>query len=145
MSIKKTVLDLVLKADQLWMDLGANIGTFSLWALAQGCRVICYEPEPDNVIILTHNLKLNSFSSGVTSFIPPYSEFTIIPCAISSTAGTMDLYICKGPYNKYRHTLYRKRGRESIPVKVLDFHQEMGKNIDHLVLKSILKAHKSIY
>jgi hypothetical protein len=30
----------------------------------------------------------------------------------------MPLYICKGDYNKYRHTLYHKKGRESIDVKI---------------------------
>ena len=51
----------------------------------------------------------------------------IIPKAVNTKAGVAELYLCKGDYNKYRHTLYPKRGRQSIKVPVLAFKDEMNK------------------
>lgn len=107
---------------ELWFDLGGNIGTFTLFAMNKGAKIIVYEPEPDNLYLLKLNIK---------TFVDENKEktgnVTIIPSAISSKEGILDLFLCKGDYNKYRHTLYKKRGRKSIKVKVLNFHDEMDK------------------
>ncbi len=43
------------------LDLGANCGAFSLYAAWRGARrVVCYEPEPDNVEALRRNLEANA-------------------------------------------------------------------------------------
>jgi FkbM family methyltransferase len=40
------------------LDIGANIGSFAIWALGRwpGCHVHCYEPLPDNFALLKSNL-----------------------------------------------------------------------------------------
>lgn len=40
------------------LDIGANIGAFAAWATGRwpGCRVHCYEPLPDNFVLLQRNL-----------------------------------------------------------------------------------------
>jgi FkbM family methyltransferase len=40
------------------VDIGANIGSFALWAVGRwpGCRIHCYEPLPSNFELLRQNL-----------------------------------------------------------------------------------------
>ena len=95
----------------LWLDLGANIGTFSCLASSKGCKVVAFEPEPDNFRLLNENIKENSLQ-GVTVFQEG---------VVAGPDGTLDLYLCKGDYNKYRHTIFKKRGRDSIQIKVRNF------------------------
>ena len=44
----------------VWLDLGGNIGTFTVNVLAKGCKVYTYEPEPNNYKLLKKNIDLNS-------------------------------------------------------------------------------------
>ena len=94
-----------------WVDLGANIGTFTCLAASKGCHVLAFEPEPDNFKLLKDNTKLNE-SKNVT---------LVQEGVVAGPDSTLDLYLCKGDYNKYRHTIFKKRGRASIPIKVRNF------------------------
>lgn len=42
-----------------WIDLGANVGAFSVWAAAQGCSVQAFEPDPDSFTLLEKNIAIN--------------------------------------------------------------------------------------
>lgn len=53
------------------IDLGANIGAFSLYAAKQGAIVYAVEPEPNNIKALEKNISLNNFSDKI--FILPYA------------------------------------------------------------------------
>ena len=56
------------------LDIGANVGSFAAWALSRwpGCYVHCYEPLPENFVLLKRNLghlegkcvALNNFAIG---------------------------------------------------------------------------------
>jgi len=90
----------------IWLDLGANIGTFTWLARSKGCQVFAFEPEPDNFQLLQENTSgANLYQEGV----------------VAGPDATVDLYLCKGDYNKYRHTIFKKRGRTSIKIKVRNF------------------------
>lgn len=43
----------------IWLDLGANIGTFTCLASSKGSCVVSFEPEPDNFKLLGENITLN--------------------------------------------------------------------------------------
>ena len=43
------------------LDIGANVGYFTLYALATGAKVIAFEPEPENFIRLDAQVKENDF------------------------------------------------------------------------------------
>lgn len=136
---EKPTQDFGLEAGELWFDLGGNIGTFALLALSKGCSVIIYEPEPENLSILEKNLRVNGFPECKTApsinFSPRASKISkwadcwkIVPAAITveTRTKTANLYLSKGQ-NKYRHTLYHKRGRDSIEVPLVSFKNEMAK------------------
>jgi len=115
---EKQKLNFYIETGETWLDLGGNIGTFSLLALSHGCKVITYEPEPDNLNLLKLNLEHNFTDS---------TKWKIIPKAIGIKNGLAELYLCKGDYNKYRHTLHSVRGRKSIKVPLISFKEEMNK------------------
>ncbi|MCK9549211.1 FkbM family methyltransferase [Aquamicrobium sp.] len=45
-----------LRPGDLVLDIGANIGEFSLWAAARGARVIAFEPDPTTLACLRDNV-----------------------------------------------------------------------------------------
>jgi FkbM family methyltransferase len=61
-------------------DIGGNIGVYTLYAAARGCRVFTFEPESQNFSRLVNNVSLNGFTE-----VRPYcmgigakSELTVL-------------------------------------------------------------------
>lgn len=50
-----------LKPGELFVDVGANVGTYTLWAADLGVEVIAVEPAPASIERLRRNLALNDF------------------------------------------------------------------------------------
>lgn len=66
------------------LDVGANIGLHSLYlsrAVTETGRVIAVEPDPDNVELLTTNLKANGCDNA-----------TVLACAFSVESGSGELF-----------------------------------------------------
>ncbi len=109
---EKKKLNFFLEPGERWLDLGGNIGTFALLVLSRGGSVVSCEPELDNLGLMIKNLKHN---------FPQDNRWKIIPKAvIIGIKKQVDLYLCKGEYNKYRHTIYPKRGRKKVKVDSID-------------------------
>ena len=116
---QKKKIGFIPEEGETWFDIGSNIGTFTLYALNLKCKKIyAYEPEPHNNKLFKLNLKANGYNSN---------QVQLNESAVFTKKGHMDLFICKGDYNKYRHTLYKIRGRESISVPVLNIKSEIEK------------------
>lgn len=95
-----------------WLDLGANIGTFSLLVRSLGARVVSVEPEPTNVALLKTNLAAN---------FPPRHQL-VVAAGVAARRGTAQLYLANGAHNKYRHSMYMTKGRGTaltVPVRGL--------------------------
>ena len=99
---------LVIEPTDVWLDLGANIGCFSLLALSRGARVIAVEPEQENIEYLTMNLSAN-FDAG----------YEIVPKAVSTESRKVNFFLCRTPYNRYRHSMHLNYKRECIQVEAL--------------------------
>ena len=91
-------LDRLSPEDVLW-DVGANVGLYSIYAARfRQCRVVSFEPEPQNLALLLDNVVLNDVASLCS------------PCAMALTAesglGHLDIrYITKsGAYNSFNGT-----------------------------------------
>jgi FkbM family methyltransferase len=63
----------------LFVDVGANIGVYTLWAAESGARVIAIEPDRDAFGALQENLALNDY------------EVTPMPLALSDRPGELRL------------------------------------------------------
>ena len=96
--------DRYFKKGEKWLDIGANIGAFTLSALESGCEVIAYEPVERNIA------KLKELQKNY--------NFTLEEVAVLDKSETMPIYLDKG--GEWRHTLYKIRGRPSIDVTVID-------------------------
>ena len=129
---RKPKIGFLIKPGQTWLDLGGNIGTFAVLALVLGAdKVICYEPEIDNFNLLKTNLDLNSkiiednfiFSEAKNLNKLPGCRYVVYNQAVGTTVGQQELYLCQGTYNKYRHSLIKRRGRKTVPVEVITLSQ----------------------
>lgn len=60
----------------LLIDIGANVGIFSVYAAILGHRVIAIEPSPANYFQLCGNILLNDLSDSVVPLSNPLSDYT---------------------------------------------------------------------
>lgn len=108
-----------------WLDLGGNIGTFTVLAASLGADVLSVEPEPRNAAQLRKNLANNDLSADV-----------IEAAVTSERSPTASLYLCTSDRNHYRHTLRPTRGRQTIEVPAVTFadlmerHRPVGIKMD---------------
>jgi FkbM family methyltransferase len=112
---QKKKIGFVFEPDDVWLDLGANIGTFALFALSVGGSVLCVEPEPTNAQLLRHNLHQNFPQAKHRG------KYQVLECGVAKTSGSMALYLCNGDYNKYRHSMviHKNRSHAMVPVQSL--------------------------
>lgn len=61
----------------LW-DIGANIGTYSLYAGIKGVRTLAFEPFSGNYFLLNKNIELNNLDSVVSAFCVALGDKTTI-------------------------------------------------------------------
>jgi FkbM family methyltransferase len=66
--------------DEMWLDLGANIGAFGIYCRMRGAYVECYEPDSDCFAVLTENGQLHGFNAhryAVTTSMNAYLPFWV--------------------------------------------------------------------
>ena len=53
---------------ELWIDIGAHIGSFTCYAASKGATVFAFEPVPDNYRLLVENVDLNDLTQKVRTY-----------------------------------------------------------------------------
>lgn len=104
----------IVKEGDIFIDLGANIGYFSLLAskiVGEQGKVYSFEPEPRNFKYLCTNIELNSYKN-----IIPVNK------AVSDKTGKTKLFICS--YDTGHHTINQYNG-----IKVQNPNKIGGKEI----------------
>lgn len=107
------------------MDVGASLGSFSLYAAQQGAKVLAYEPAPASFDLLSQNIKLNS---DVTSEISPFRQ------GVAGRSGKRAFFLARfSPLSSFfvRRRLSRASPRAS-GNKI---------SVDCVTLKDIFKRH----
>jgi FkbM family methyltransferase len=74
----------------VFLDAGANVGSYTVLALARGSRVIACEPDPEAMTALRRNVELNSAVDRVKTW----------EVALGASAGTARLTIGSGTMNQ---------------------------------------------
>ena len=97
------------------LDIGANIGIYTLLAAKRGARVFAIEADPDNAKTLRHHVELNGYNDRVT----------VLEMAATEAEQTMTLY--RDPTNSGHSNLYSG----VVPVRVY------GKSVDSLKLPAV--------
>ena len=96
---------LSLNESDVVLDLGSNIGMFSLFAHSKVKQIIGYEPELENYTMALKNLSLN----GVNNVI-------LNNAAVVGNNDTTRNFSINTKKNKGAHSLVPKRGRDTITV-----------------------------
>ena len=72
------------------LDIGANVGSFAAWALKRwpGAHVHCYEPLPDNMLVLANFYYEGDYGVG---YNPGEAKRNTDRCGKVRTSGTLAL------------------------------------------------------
>jgi len=100
------------------LDIGANIGWYSLLAAKYGAQVYAFEPDPLNFKLLNENIEMNALAEQVVAY----------QCAVSDQEAVLPLYLYPDK-NRGRHSLHAMEGCEKIDVRAVrldDFLNEQG-------------------
>ncbi len=89
------------------VDIGANIGGFSILAARRGARVIAFEPFPANFAALERNVQRNGLDT------------TLVQAAVADTERTSEMFIPDDGSFTGRYSLHPGRGRRTIRVACL--------------------------
>lgn len=89
----------IIKPDEKWLDLGANIGAFSVYAALHGAQVRAYEAQGDNIQMIKANIKANKLEDRIEVL-----KYAIVPD--SSHGKNLKFYESTNPATFRRHTLY---------------------------------------
>ena len=108
----------ILKPGMVFIDIGANIGYFSLIAasiVGSAGKVVAFEPDDEHFDLLRRNIENNN-----------YKNITPIKMAVSDTTGVVEFY--RNPVNLCAHSLIESEGYSMVKVAAttLDdfFHDE---------------------
>jgi FkbM family methyltransferase len=94
--------------DRVVLDIGANIGCFSRWALDQGCKsIVSIEPEPNNFNMLILNTQEDTGVTLINAALTP------------KPAGRIPLFISPTGRNPGNSSTYSRRGRISFEVDTI--------------------------
>lgn len=74
-------------SEPLFVDVGGNVGTFTLFAAALGFRTFTFEPLQSNYGLMWQALRMNDFKRS-----------KLYSAALSSGPGAVDLYMFEGNY-----------------------------------------------
>jgi FkbM family methyltransferase len=113
-----------LQPGMVFVDVGANIGLFTLTAARQigaNGRVFAFEPGNDNCALLRKNVEVNNYTGNVT----------VIEKAVSNKSGTCTLF--KSEFNPADHRIYEvSKDRKSMEIEciALDDYFKPGNRID---------------
>ncbi len=122
------------------LDIGANLGIYTLHALAAGCNVYCYEPTPKIFKILLDNIGINGFE--------PSGRAYAYNLAVSDTEGEMKFAVYEN-LNGHNTFFPSEANDKTIQVKTVSLDQHLAhlsrvdvakidvEGAEHLVLKGM--------
>jgi FkbM family methyltransferase len=101
----------LLRERELFVDVGANVGTYSvLAAKVSGARVIAFEPIPSAADVLRDNVALNSIGSLVE----------VRRACVGASPGTVQMTMGEDTANHVVATPGHLAGTMKVPVETLD-------------------------
>ena len=102
------------KVNDTFMDIGANIGIYSLYAAKRGHKVVAFEPESQNFALLQRNISLNNLDNYISLFgISLYSKLLISELNISRGKEFVEYGSSRNSFN----TPTTEDGETFIPVR----------------------------
>lgn len=112
-----------IEPEELWFDVGANIGAFTCYAASKGAIVSALEPFEDNFNLLISNIIENGFEDRVKAHM----------LAVSDKVEVIDLHIDTnnfGNCSKYARSLTKIVQVKSISSRAFNIFDDMCLKID---------------
>ncbi len=112
------------KAGEVLVDVGANVGMYSLWAAkTRGVRVFAFEPEAQNFSLLNRNIFLNQMGTLVNAYC----------LAMSDKAGLSQLHLSQFVAGGSCHSLAEQVDFKHEPMKPVFSQGCVAARLDDLV------------
>ncbi len=103
--------------DSVVVDIGAQIGCFSLLAAQRGARVLSFEPFPANFAALTRNLELNR-----GAHVRPFRA------AVTGKSETRQMFLPDDGGHTGRFSLHPGRGSKTVDTQCLSLDEVIADN-----------------
>lgn len=100
------------ESGEYWLDLGANIGAFTCFAIQRGATVTAYEPEPNNFAALEANVALNGYVAKLV-------QAAVVADRIEQTE--LNLYLADNAEQDWCAGLYKHHRKRSVVVPACKF------------------------
>jgi FkbM family methyltransferase len=114
-----------LRPDDLFVDIGANVGSYTVLASAVvGARSYAFEPGPEAFRHLCENLRLNDIGNRVRAF----------PWAIGSAEGEREFFVGHDTMNHIATEQEQKAGGSILPVPVRPLDLVLEKEQPRLIM-----------
>jgi FkbM family methyltransferase len=68
-------IDTFTESDVFW-DIGANIGIYSLYAALKKVKVVSFEPSPSNYYLLSRNIEINKMDNDISALCIAFNDDT---------------------------------------------------------------------
>ena len=109
--------------NQCLLDVGANIGIYTLFALFKGHEVIAIEPEAHNFCLLNRNIMINNFSDKAISF----------PVALNDKLAISKLNLASFEYGSALHSFDRTINQYGDQFNPITSQGVIGVTMDKLI------------
>ena len=119
--------------NQCLLDVGANIGLFTLFALIKGHEVIAIEPEAHNFCLLNRNIMINNFSERAISYpVALNDKLTISKLNLASFEYGSALHTFNRTINQYGDQFNPITGQGVIGVTMDELISSLKKEVNHI-------------
>ena len=119
----------MLRPGDVFVDVGANIGYFSVLAasvVGESGAVFAFEPDPDNFSLLRRNVALNGQQASIVA----------VRAALAAETGTGELFLSED--NLGDHQIYTTGdGRHSLPIRLVNGSDYLGDRLSRMDLLKI--------
>ena len=109
--------------NQCLLDVGANIGIYTLFALFKGHEVIAIEPEAHNFCLLNRNIMINNFSDRAITY----------PLALNDRLKFSKLNLASFEYGSALHSFDRKINQYGVKFNPIKKQGVVGVTMDELI------------
>ena len=107
------------------LDVGANIGVFSLYAASRGCEVVAVEPDALNFALLNENIRLNSATHLM--------RVTAYPLALHNALSVSQLNVTSGEWGSALSSFDRAVDYKGSSFTPLHSQGSIGMSLDEFV------------
>lgn len=113
-----------LQADELFVDIGANVGVYTLYAaIRRRAKVLAFEPESQNFAALNRNINANRLMDRVVAY----------PVALSDTDGPTVLHLSRFASGASHHSVDEPVGEGGREFKAAFRQGTVSKTLDEII------------